>query len=117
MLVLKNLRSSTEMKMSAATMPTNVAAVHSMTWMMRSATLRRGVVMEGSMRARASPPERVRRGATTARLPRQRARRRAPRNSHRGVVLHQALVQAVEHLLRIGAGLLGALGPLLGHRR
>src|SRR5690349_18749376 len=87
--VLKNLRSSTEMKMSAATIPTKIAASHSMAWMIRSASVSRRKVWV--------------RGRVTA--------------SQRRLVLHERFAQAVEHLLRVGTGLLRALGPLVGDGR
>src|SRR5690242_13976720 len=98
--VLKNLRSSTLTKMFSATTPTKMAASHSMPLMKRSAKFLRAVFKR-------TPPGGV--PARTARPARWASERR--------LVLAQGLLERVQHLLRIGAGLLHALGPLAFHGR
>src|SRR5205085_3197439 len=107
--VLKNLRSRTEMKMSAATRPTNTAAVHSMALMTRSPKRRfmrsqRRLVLR---QARAQGVEHLLRiGARLLRVGRPRGLDRGHRLAPRVDLLGREL----RHLVPRRAGELGAAG-------
>src|SRR6266852_9557431 len=95
---LKNWRSTTETKMSMATMPTKIAASSSIASMNRSMRLRRG----GKL-----PPRAL--GSATVSLTQAGLVRR--------LVLGQIGLERGQRLVGIDAGALGALGPLRGQRR